>query len=80
MIDAITERPLVVKNTGGGPVLFDVPASQLKEIQALLDGHGIRYSVEEYFIAFDGKPETTAIYFGHAVDSKKIQSVLDSAG
>ncbi len=80
MIDAITDKPLQVTDTDGGPAIFDVPARQVEEIQRLLSAHGIRYWVDEDYFSFEGGPETTIIYFGHAGDSKKVQSILDNAG
>ena len=78
MIDVITGKPLQVDETAGGPALFDVPASQLKEIEGLLDAYGIRYWVDGNSISLFGEPETTVVYFGHAGDLKKIQTLLDS--
>lgn len=78
MIDAATKRPLHVSIDGtAGPYIM-VPVSQLTEVQQLLDGHEIRYWVEEEAISLNGAPEVAVIDLGHGADARIVQAVLDS--
>ena len=77
MIDAMTTRPIHVSTDGtAGPYIM-VPVSQLAELRELLDGHRIRYAVEEDAVSLDGAPEVAVVDLGHEADVRAVRAVLD---
>jgi hypothetical protein len=80
MKDAATKHPLRVSTDGtAGPYLM-VTIEQLNEVRRLLDGHSIRYWVDEDAISLNGEPETAVVNFGRGGDSEAVQRILDAAG
>ena len=79
MTDATTEKRLSVSNYGTAGPYIVVPVSQLGDLRELLDGHGVRYSVQEEAISFDGEPETTVVDLGRGADGSAVQAILDIA-
>jgi hypothetical protein len=78
MIDVTTRRPLHVSTDGtAGPYIM-VPVSQLDQVRRLLDGHEVRYSVDEDAISLDGKPEIVVIDLGLGSDAVMVQAILDA--
>jgi hypothetical protein len=77
--DVTTQRPLTVSTDGTVGPYIDVPFSQLDEVRRLLDDHGIRYSVEEAVISFNGGPEMAVIDLGRRGDAGAVQAILDGA-
>jgi hypothetical protein len=78
VINTTTKRPLRVSTDGTAGPYIDLPASQLAEVQQLLDSHGIRYQVEEDVISFNGEPEEATIDLGRRGDAEAVQAILDS--
>jgi hypothetical protein len=78
VIGTTTKKPLQVSTNGTARPYIRLPASQVSEVQQLLDGHGIRYQVDEYFISFNGEPEEAVIDLGRGADAAAIQAILDS--
>jgi len=78
MLDTTTRRPLRVSTDGtAGPYII-TPVSQLDQVCRLLDGHHVRYSVDENAISLDGKPEVVVIDLGYRGDASGVQSILDA--
>jgi hypothetical protein len=78
MIDTATKRPIQVSTEGTSRPYIRLPVSQLIEVQQLLDGHGIRYWVEENFLSFNGGPEKATIDLGRGADAGAVQAIFDS--
>ncbi len=77
MIDSMTNKPLCVSTDGtAGPYIM-VPVSQLADLRTLLDGHQIRYSVEEEAISLDDSPEIAVVNLGRGADVSAVQNILD---
>ena len=79
MIDAVTKTPLHVSTDGGEVAYIRVSVDQLPEVQKLLDGHGVRYWVQENYFSFNGGPFKTVISLYRAMDPTFVQSILDDA-
>ncbi|MCA9000246.1 MAG: hypothetical protein KDA80_24825 [Planctomycetaceae bacterium] len=79
MIDSTTKKPLHVSTDGDSGPYIMVPVEQVDEVGKLLDGHDIRYWVDEVAISLNGEPEITVINLGHHVDAKRVQAILDNA-
>ena len=78
MTDVTTKKPLYVSTDGtAGPYIM-VPVSQLADVRKLLEGHGVRYQVEEDVISLNGAPEEAVIDLGRGADAGAIQAILDS--
>jgi hypothetical protein len=78
MTDVTTKKPLHVSTDGtAGPYIM-LPVSQLAEIRQLLEGHGVRYQVDEVVISLNGAPEDAIIDLGRGADAGAIQAILDS--
>lgn len=79
MNDATTRKPLRVSTDGtAGPYIL-VPVSQLDDVRQVLEGHGIRFWVEEDVISWNGAPEVAVIDLGRGADPGAIQAILDGA-
>ena len=65
MTDVTTKEPLRVTDDVAGPYLL-LPFEQLDDLQRLLDSRGVRYTVEEDIISWDGGPEIAAVDFSAA--------------
>ncbi|MGL4554927.1 MAG: hypothetical protein ACRC33_27485 [Gemmataceae bacterium] len=77
MTDVTTRRPLRVSGGGdAGPYLM-VPVGQLDEVKGLLDGHRIRYWVDENAISLNGEPAVAIVNFGRGTEGGKVQALLD---
>ena len=72
-----TTRPLQVSTDGTARPYIMVPVSQLTDLRELLDGHRIRYSVEEDVVSIDGAPEIAVVDLGHGADVRAVRAVLD---
>lgn len=79
MTDIATKKPVQVRNEGTAGPYVRVPLDQVKEIEKLLNTHGIYYWVSEDAISFDNGPFITEINFGRKGDARAIQKVFDSA-
>lgn len=78
MTDATTKKPLRVSTEGTAGPYIRLPVSQLEEVRRLLDGHSIRYWVNENAISWDGGPYFTVINLGREGDAAAVQAILDS--
>jgi hypothetical protein len=78
MINTANQEPIRVwAETPGWPDIL-LPYSQLEEVRALLDRHGIRYEVEDEVISLDGGPEMATINLAHGTDPSAVQAILDA--
>ena len=77
MIDVITKKPLRVTINTSWPYI-DVAACQIDDVHQLLEKQGIRHSVREEIISFNGGPEEGKIFLGRGVDPIAVQAILDS--
>jgi len=80
MIDVTTKKPLKVSTEDPARPYLMLPVSQLDEIRRLLDSHGIRYSVDELMISWEGGPEEATIALGSGADARAVQAILDRVG
>ena len=78
MNDATTHKPLRVSADGSVFPCITLPFSQLDEVVRILESHGIRHSVQENVISFNGGPEMAVIYLGRGADAAAIQAILDN--
>ena len=78
MTDTMTEKRLSVSNIGAAVPYIEASVGQLGDLRELLDGRGVRYSVQELAISFDGEPETTVVDLGRGADGSAVQAILDS--
>jgi hypothetical protein len=79
MIDTTTRKPLRVSKLGTAPPFIRVPISQLDELRELLDGHKVRYRVEDEAVSLDGGPEIGIVDLGRGEDPAAVQALLDAA-
>lgn len=80
MIDQTTHKPFRVKSDEvAGPFLM-LPLSELERVREVLDRHSIKYWVDSFAVAVDGRPPKTVINFGRTGDAARIQAALDEAG
>jgi len=77
MIDVTTKKPLILPTDGTGNASFELPLSQLGEVQRLLDGNNIRYWVMDEVISFNGGPEMAMIVLSRNADPNAVQAILD---
>ena len=80
MIDVTNKTPLRVVTNGTANASIDLSADQVPEVQKLLDGHAIRYWVDESYFSYNGAPYQAIIYLYHAMDPAFVQSLLDEVG
>jgi hypothetical protein len=78
MTDATTEKRLSVSTDGDAGPYIEVLVSQLDDLRYLLDRRGVRYSVQEDVISFDGGPEVAVVDLGRGADGSAVQAILDS--
>lgn len=79
MNDTAMNKPLRVSTDGtAGPYIM-VSVSELGKLKQVLDGHGVRYWVEENAISLNGRPHTTVVNLGRGADAHAVQRLLDSA-
>ncbi len=78
MTNTMTEKRISVCDYGTAGPFIEVPVSQLGDISELLERRGVRYSVQDLAISFDGEPETTVVDFGRGADGSAVQAILDS--
>jgi hypothetical protein len=79
MNDVTTQQPLYVSTDGtAGPYIM-VPVAQLEEVKRLLDGHRVRYWVEENAISLDAGPYISVINLGREGNASAVQAILDEA-
>jgi hypothetical protein len=80
MKDVTTNKPLRVSKDGAAGAYITVPVEQLDDVQNLLDGHNVDYTVEEEVISLNGGPEVAVVDLGRGVDADAVQALLDRAG
>jgi hypothetical protein len=77
MTDLTTKKPMSV--VGGPPMPYlRLPFSQLDDVRKLLKSHNVFHWDDERAFSWDGGPEMTVIYFGHAGNAAAVQAILDS--
>ena len=80
MIDVSTKKPLSISTDGMsarvGPHIW-LPLSQVKDVQKLLDGHGIRYRTEANALSMNGGPYMVFMFLPPGTDAPAIQTILD---
>jgi hypothetical protein len=79
MIDVTTKKPLRVLSHGTIYPYIRVPTGQLDELRQLLDQHGIRYEVLDFYISLDGGPERAIVHLRRGTDEAAVQTILDNA-
>ena len=80
MIDTTTSKPLKVSKYGNARPFVSVPVSRIGALRQLFDKHQINYTVDEYAISFNGKPETVFVFLDDEVEVTRLQAILDAAG
>ena len=80
IIDATTQKPLVVSGADTPWPYIRLPRDQVPELRALLDQHGVRHTVRENSISFDGGPYMSVVDFPRGTDAGPIQTILNSDG
>jgi hypothetical protein len=78
VVDATSKKPLRVIKYRESPPFFYVPVTQLDKVQGLLNGHGIRYEVDENEISLDGEPFEALVELDRDADPVAVQAILDS--
>lgn len=78
ILDAITQKPLVVSGADTQWPYIRLPLDQVPELRALLDRHGVRHTLRENAISFDGGPYMAVIKLSRGIDSAPIQKILHS--
>ena len=79
ILDAITQKPLVVSGADTQWPYIRLPLDQVPELRALLDRHGVRHTLRENAISFDGGPYMAAIDFPRGTVAAPIQTILNGA-
>jgi hypothetical protein len=77
MIDTRTQKPIRVTINRMAAPHISLPLSQLDEIRALLDRHGVDYWPDSIAVSIDGKPLVVVVNLGRKVDVDFVQSILD---
>ena len=79
MIDEVTQKPIQVRpGVVAGPSL-EVPVSQLKGIQRVLDAGQLAYWVSTRHISINKEPFRVRIQFFERVKPEAVQTLLDAA-
>lgn len=78
MTDTATQQPIRVSDSEVGPYI-DLPVASLEMVRNLLRENNIPHWVDHNAISVDGRPFTTMIYLGKAVNSRHVQELLDPA-
>jgi len=79
MIDLSTNKPLKVSTECEDLPYIMLPLEQVDDVRALLDAHGLDYSVDELAISVDGKPALTVVNLKHGTNATVVQEILDAA-
>ena len=81
MNDMHTNKPLQILTHGMseriGPWLR-VSQRQIKDVEQLLEAHGIRFATEENTLSMNGGPFMTVINMRPGTDPQAVQTILDS--
>jgi hypothetical protein len=77
MIDSTTNKPLRVWPAEGVGPYIRVAASQLEEVQRLLESQGVQFWVAENRISMNGGPFIATINLRRGTDPTAVQSILD---
>lgn len=81
MNDVHTKKPLRILTHGMseriGPWVR-VPRDQIKDVEQLLNAHGIRYATEENSLSVNGGPFMRVINMRPGTDPQAVQAILDS--
>lgn len=80
IIDATTQKPLVVSGADTPWPYIRLPRDQVPELRGFLDQHGVRHTVRENSISFDGGPYMSVVDFPRGTDAGPIQATLHSSG
>ena len=81
MTDAHTRQPIRVTKTKGAYSFLIVLYEQLADVCRVLDGHGVRYTVDPW-ISSSGSttsPMSTIIHLADGTDPDQVQRLLDAA-
>ena len=78
ILDAITQKPLVVSGADTPWPHIRLPRDQVPELRAFLDQHGVRHTVRENSISFDGGPYMSVVDLARGTDPRPVQSLLDN--
>lgn len=79
MIDVSTNKPLRVSTEYEELPYIMLPLDQLNDVRALLDAHGVDYSVDEWITSVDGEAPVAVIDLKRGTDAAVVQEILDSA-
>ncbi len=79
IIDATTQKPLVVSGADTPWPYIRLPLDQVPELRALLDRHGVRHTVDENSISMNGGPYMAEVWLPRGSDAKPVQAILDAA-
>jgi len=79
MTDSFTREPIRVSDDGDtGPYIL-VRLDQLDLLKRLLDGAGIRFTVDEDAVSFNDQPYIAVVNLGNHVDVLAVQNLLDES-
>ena len=77
MTDSFTREPIRVSDDGDtGPYIL-VRLDQLDPLKRLLDGAGIRFTVDEDAVSVNDRPYIAVVNLGPHVDVLAVQKLLD---
>jgi hypothetical protein len=77
MIDAITQKRIVIHTEGtGGPYLM-VAHEQLEAVTMALEDSDVPHWVDEDAISLDGEPAVAVVNLGRGTDVPAVQRLLD---
>ena len=78
ILDATTQKPLVVSGADTPWPYIDVPLDQVPELRALLDRHGVRHTLDENALPWNGWPYIATVSLPRGADAKPVQAILDA--
>ena len=76
IIDATTQKPLVVSGADTPWPYIRLPLDQVPELRALLDRHGVAHTLRENAISFDGGPFMAGVYLARDSEATPVQAIL----
>ena len=78
ILDATTQKPLVVSGADTPGPYIDEPLDQVPELPALLDRHGVRHTLDENALPWNGGPYIATVSLPRGADAKPVQAILDA--